>query len=176
MNTGYREMLRDRLPKMTNYALKYFKCKEKWLTHVYKSWIWIYPKKDMRDSATRELLKLDKKGKAHFRFEDTILWDDLSVQEGMYWKKVASCVSWFRQQHAYIENEYANSKTVGKSVEDIKYDIMIRYICRQDMIDEYPFLDDLCPNEEDDTDVREKKNIDINNFVDYLIDTFENRI
>lgn len=176
MNTGYREMLRDRLPKMTNYALKYFKCKEKWLTHVYKSWIWIYPKKDMRDAATRELLKLDKRGKAHFRFEDTILWDDLSVKEAKYWKKVSSCVSWFRKEHAKVENEYATSKTVGKELRDIKYDIMIRYICREDIIEEYQFLEDLCPTSEDDTKTKQKKNEAINNFVDFLIDSFENRI
>ena len=165
MNTGYREMLRDRVPKVVNYALKMHKCKEKWLTHVYKNWIWIYSDKDMRDNATRELLGLDERGKpTHFKFEDTILWDNLSIQETKYWKSISRWVSWFTQKYQYIENDYTISKKTGKDIREIKYDIMIRY------------LDFMCPTEEDTDEERKEKNELINKFVDYLIDCFENRI
>ena len=38
---GYKEMLRDRCPKMVNYALKWRKAKEKWIDHVYSNFIGI---------------------------------------------------------------------------------------------------------------------------------------
>jgi coenzyme F420-reducing hydrogenase alpha subunit len=158
-------MLRDRVPKLVNYALKWCKCKEKWLDHVYSNWIWIYSKKDMRDNATRDILGLDAKGKpTKFKFEDTILWDDLTKKEKSYWESVSKWVSWFQKEYQYVKNSYDISKACGKDIREIKYDIMIIY------------LYNMCPTEEDTPEERQEKNEYINNFVDYLIDCFENRI
>ena len=158
-------MLRDRLPKMVNLALKWCKCKEKWLDHVYKNWIWMYSSKDMRNSVTRDILGLDKRGKAtKFDFEGTILWDNLTEEETNYWKGISSWVSWFRKQYQYVENTYTVSLQAGHSISDIKLEIMQDY------------LSDMCPTVEDSTEVQEQKNKYINSFVDFLIDSFENRI
>lgn len=164
-NTGYREMLRDRLPKVVNYALKYVKCKERWLDHVYRNWIWIYSDNDMRNKATRRLLGLDKKGKpTKFVFEDTILWDNLSKEEEKYWKDVSKWVSWFCDKHMYIQDSYDKLVSSGKDIIEIKQYIMRNYLLP------------LCPTTEDSDEVKAEKTVIVNDLCDYLIDTFENRI
>ena len=161
-NTGYRNMLRDRLPKMVNLALLWCKCKEAWLDHVYHNWIWIYKDNKERLNATRTILGIDKKGKSHFKFEDTILWDNLTDEETVHWKNVSAWVSWFRKQYQYVENAYTVSLQTGHSISEIKLEIMQDY------------LSDMCPTTGDSTEVQEKKNKYINNFVDFLIESFEN--
>lgn len=156
-------MLRDRVPRMVNLALKWCKCKEKWLDHVYKNWIWMYSSKDMRNNVTRDLLGLDVHGKpTNFNFEDTILWDNLTEEETNYWKGISAWVSWFRKQYQYVENTYTVSLQTGHSISEIKLEIMQDY------------LSDMCPTSEDSAEVREQKNKNINNFVDFLIESFEN--
>ena len=164
-NTGYREMLRNRLPKLVSYALKYCKCKERWLDHVYRNWIWIHPNKEMRDKVTRKLLGLDKKGKpTKFNFDDTILWDGLSKSEHDYWEFVSKMVSWFRDNYAYTENEYDIMVSCGKDIITIKKKLMQSRLLW------------LCPLEEDTDKVKAEKSEFVNDFCDYLIDCFENRI
>lgn len=160
-NTGYRNMLRDRLPKMVNLALLWCKSKEKWLDHVYHNWIWLYKDNEERLNATRTILGIDKKGKAHFNFEDTILWDNLTIEEKIHWKKVTAWVSWFRRWYQYVENTYTISLNAGHSISEIKLEIMRDY------------LSDMCPTTEDSAEVREQKNKRINAFVDFLIESFE---
>ena len=162
-NAGYKAMIRDRVPKMVNLALKYCKCKEKWIDHVYKNWVWIYKDEKERDMATRKVLGLDKHGKpTKFKFEGTILWDNFSKEEEAYWKRVSKWVSWFQTNYSYVENEYSISKAKGRDIREIKYDLMVRY------------LDWMCPNAEDTQEERKKKNVIINGFVDYLIECFDN--
>ena len=36
---GYREMLRDRCPKLVSHALKWQKAKEKWIDHTYEKFV-----------------------------------------------------------------------------------------------------------------------------------------
>ena len=164
-NTGYREMLRDRLPKLVSYALKYCKCKERWLNHVYSNWIWIHSKKEERDIATRKILGLDKKGKpTKFKFEDTIMWESLDAQECALWKFVSKVVSWFCNYYAYANNEYDVMVSSGKDITTIKSNLIQHYLTW------------LCPTNEDDEDVVANKSLIVNEFCDYLIDCFENRI
>lgn len=158
-------MLRDRVPKLVNYALKYLKCKEKWLDHVYHNWIWIYSDNEQRNKTTKELLGLDKKGRpTRFNFEGTILWDNLTVEEKEYWKSVTRWVSWFQNQYSYVQNTYDVLTSTGKDIITIKTSIM------QD------HLKWLCPTTEDDEDTRKEKSTLVNDLTDYLIDCFENRI
>ena len=162
-NTGYREMLRDRCPKTVSFALKLCKTKEAWLDHVYKNWIRLYCDKKERLKATKIILGYTNKGR-QFVFKDTIAWDNLTDEETKFWKNVESWVSWFQKEYPYIENGYSISKKIGKSIEQIKVEIMSTY------------LKNMCPTTEDDAKTREKKNQQINNFVDFLIDCFEDRI
>lgn len=162
-NTGYREMLRDRCPKLVDYALKWCKSKETWLDHVYKNFIWIYVDNEARLKATKITLGINTKHNK-FKFEDTIAWDNLTKKETEAWKRVAGWVSWFQKTYSYVENTYVISKQAGKDITDIKLEIMTKY------------LKDMCPTKDDDDDVKAKKNKTINEFVDYLITCFENNI
>ena len=161
--TGYKQMLRDRVPKVVNFALRWCKAKEAWLNHVYSNWIWIYKSNEERLKVTKTLLGLDKKPR-EFKFADTILWDNLSKDEEKRWKSIVSWVSWFQKEYQFIENEYSISMKNGYDIVDIKRGIMINH------------LYDMCPTAEDDAKTRKYKNKKINEFVDFLIDCFEDRI
>ena len=160
-STGYREMLRDRCPKVVSLALKYCKAKETWLDHVYKNFIWVYVSKKERLAETRRILGITNPKKRNFVFEDTIDWDNLNKEETAYWKNIASWVSWFTITVPNIENEYEISKKTGTDIVDIKRGIMLNWLTKY------------CPNKEDDAETRKRKNKYINTLVDYLIDCFE---
>lgn len=162
-NTGYRQMLRDRTPKIVIYALKWCRVQEAWLDHVYNNWIWLYKSNEERLGVTKKLLGLDKKPN-HFVFKDTIMWDNFTQEEKNSWENVVSWVSWFQETYAYIENAYSISKTKGKDIVDIKLEIMENY------------LSDYCPTEEDSNKERERKSNFVNKLCDFLINCFENRI
>lgn len=157
-NTGYREMLRDRCPKVVSLALKYCKAKEAWLNHAYKSWIWIYQSKNERLKATKQLLGNKSKP---FCFADTIDWENLNLEEKCYWMTISRWVSWFQNKYAYIENAYSISKGKGYSIEDIKYELMLSYML------------EMCPNSEDNAETKQRKNKQVNELADFLIASFE---
>ena len=161
--TGYKQMLRDRVPKVVNFALRWCKAKEAWLNHVYSNWIWIYKSNEERLKVTKTLLGLDKKPR-EFKFADTILWDNLSKDEEKRWKSIVSWVSWFQKEYQFVENEYSNSKKLGHDIMDIKRSIMLNH------------LYEWCPTAKDDAKTKKKKNKKLNEFVDFLIDCFEDRI
>ena len=161
--TGYKQMLRDRCPKVVDLALKWCKAKEAWLNHVYNNWIWIYSSNEERLKATRSLLGYDKNPR-QFIFEDTIIWDNFSEDEEKRWKSIVRWVSWFQSKHKYIENAYFISKQSGKDILSIKYEIMNNY------------LDFMFPTKGDTQKERDHKNKKINELLDLLIDSFEKRI
>lgn len=137
---GYREMLRDRCPKMVDYALKWQKAKEKWIEHAYCYFIKIVgEERDIDDNLIRTasdnkraiitvLLGLKKGKPKHFEFNKTIDWDNLSDEDKIYWEKVASWVKWFSTKYAYIENAYDISKKAGKNDLDIRIEIINDYL------------------------------------------------
>ena len=126
--SGYREMLRDRCPKVVNYALKWQKAKEKWIEHVYHNSISFYVSRDNRNNATHIILGI-KKGKVkNFEFDKTIDWDNLTSEEKVYWERVSSWVNWFMTYYQYIENMYDISKKNGKDDFSIQIEIIQSYL------------------------------------------------
>ena len=121
---GYREMLRDRCPKVVNYALKWQKAKEKWIDHVYSNFIKIYAEKDQRNNATRLALGINEGKQNYFEFDKTICWDNLTQKEKSFWMRVHGWVKWFCKNYAYIENTYDISKKAGKDDFDIQIEII----------------------------------------------------
>lgn len=193
MKTGYKEMLRDRMPRTLSLALKWCKAKEKWLSYVYSNHIKVVPK-NMRSNIVKQCLGLKPKwttsdmhaylplkGVSHERiddfiettspqaltrllsmdFKDTILWDKLTEEEYAYWYRVTSWVIWFRSTYAYIQNTYEISKSIGRSTEDIKVEIIQR------------FLSQLMPTDTDDEETKQAKYNYVDNLVNYLVDTFD---
>lgn len=162
-NTGFREMLRDRCPKVVSYALKWCKAKEKWLDYVYNEQIWILASKKERLNQTKLILGIHDK-KQEFNFHDTIVWKGLSPEDVYFWSYVETWVNFFVSKYAYIENTYAISITTGKSIADIKYEIMKDWLIQ------------LCPKQDDTEEEIEDKTKYVNDLTDYLIDCFEGNI
>lgn len=162
--TGYRQMLRDRTPKVVIYALKWCKATDAWLDHVYNNWIWMYSSKKDRLEVTRNLLGLRENKPQQFVFEDTIMRDNLNEEQKKRWNVICDWVSWFVKNHAYIENAYDISKKRGKNIIEVKTEIISNY------------LKDYCPTSEDGKKERERKNTYVNKLCDFLINSFENRI
>jgi len=156
-------MLRDRTPRTVILALKWCKTLEAWLDHVYKSRIWLYSSNKERHEQTK--IVLNRKGKTTTEwFEGTIDWINLSVKDKEHWTQVLDWVSWFSQMYQYVQNSYDISKKVGKSIEEIKLEIIKGY------------LKSMCPTTQDDAKEKKRKNDYLNSFVDFLIKSFEDKV
>ena len=172
---NYREMLRDRCPKVIDYALKWQKAKEKWIDHAYNYFVKLYGDEIDKDNKIKcsakdnkrhviNLLLGIKKGKAReFDFSKSIDWDNLTEEEIQYWKRVVSWVDWFRTNYAYIENTYSISKKMGKSELDCKVEIINTYLTW------------LMPNNTHSDEEKEAKYAYVDKFVNYLIECFNGR-
>jgi len=164
MCKGYRGMLRDRCPKVVNYALIWCRAKEKWIDHVYSNFINVYVNKDDRNNATRLALGIKNGKQTYFSFARTINWDDLTEEKVEYWKNVHDCVLWFQKYYQYIENMYEISIKKDVSYFDIQVEIIDR------------FLNFLIPNKWEKEEQKEKKYEYVDDFSDYLLTCIEKGI
>ena len=173
---GYREMLRDRCPKIVNYALKWQKAKEKWIEHTYSYFVKIVgEERDMDDNALIHSAKENKKivvrqilGIVHgkttrFDFDKSIDWDNLTDEETIFWKRVSTWVKWFSTNYAYMENAYEISKKTGKTELEAKVEIINNY------------LSFLMPDNNADKEVKEAKYTYIDNLVNFLVRCFDGK-
>lgn len=171
---GYREMLRDRCPKLVSYALKWQKSKERWIDHAYSYFIRIVGEEreddllirtasDNKKAVARILLGIVDGKVKNFEFDKTIDWDNLEDEEKVHWERVSRWVRWFGTNYAYIENMYDISKKVGKDDFEIKVKIINTY------------LSWLMPNDTDSEEVKQAKYNYIDRLVDYLIGCFNGK-
>lgn len=124
---GYKGMLRDRLPKTIDIALKWCKAKEKWIDHTYHNFVQFLSDKEDRDEATRIILGISKKYR-EFDFHKSIMQDNLSEEETHYWQNVETWVNWFRVKYIYVQNEYNNSLSLGLNIYTIKQKIKKNFL------------------------------------------------
>lgn len=172
---GYREMLRDRCPKVIDYALKWRKAKEKWIEHAYNYFVKLYGEettytnkiirsaRDNKRHVINILLGIKKGKSVEFDFRKSIDWDNLTDEETKYWKIVTSYVNWFSKNYAYIENAYNISKTIGKNDYDIRVEIIQKYLM------------DFMPKSNASDEEKEATYQYIDKFVDFLIECFEGK-
>ena len=173
---GYREMLRDRCPKVIDYALKWQKAKEKWIEHAYNYFVKLYGDElnnkgniirttsQNKRHCINMLLGIKKGKPVEFDFRKSIDWDKLSDEDTAYWERVYKWVNWFRTKYAYIENGYINSKKVGRDELSCKIEIINGY------------LGWLMPNEKHSEEEKQAKYEYVNKFVDYLIECINGKI
>ena len=161
--TGYKGMLRDRCPKVVDYALKWQKAKERWINHAYTNFIKFYCDKKERNHATRIVLGIAKYYR-NFEFDKSIDWDNLTPEDKVYWERISSWVNWFMKKYAYVENAYKISRDAGKDNFTIKVEIINGY------------LSALLPKEEETDEEKIAKYEYVDNLVDFLIKCFEGRI
>ena len=155
-------MLRDRLPKQVDLALRFCKAKEAWLNHVYKNFIWMYSSKKERHEATRNVLGLNTN--QPMSFHNTIDWNNLSDEDKIKWAKIETIVIWFQTRYLYAKNSYDMSKRNGTSWVNLKYALMKDY------------LSTFCPKSTDDENTKEQKNKFVNKFADFVLDSFEGNV
>lgn len=161
--SGYKGMLRDRIPQSVNYALKWRKAKERWIEHAYQNFIKFYCNKQDKDLAARITLGIAKNYR-EFEFDKSIEWDNLTPKEEKYWKIVSSYVEWFDSKYNEVKKLYEISRKNGKDEFDIKIEIINRY------------LSELLPDETESEENKEAKYKYVDDFVDFLIKCFNNRI
>lgn len=124
--TGYRGMLRDRLPATVNLALKWCEAKTKWIDLVYNQSIKFCTNKELRDSQCRHILGISST-KRGFEFHDTIEWDKLSEEDKTYWKWAEEWVNWFTKNYISIEEIYKTLKVKNKSNLEIMEEIEMKF-------------------------------------------------
>ena len=173
---GYREMLRDRCPKIVNYALKWQKAKELWIEHTYSYFVrivgeerdiddntLIHSAKENKKIVVRQILGIVRGKTTRFDFDKSIDWDNLTDEETVFWKRVSTWVKWFSTNYAYIENAYEISIKTGKTELDAKIEIINSY------------LSFLMPDNNADEETKKAKYAYIDNLVNFLIRCFDGK-
>lgn len=127
MKTGYREMLRNRLPDYVDLALKWCKVKELWINLVYTSQINIYADKQERYNATRIVLGLSSKERI-FKFEDSVDWVWISEEEKERMKPAIGWVNFFKYYFPYIENAWKINLSLGKTEQEFINELSSVYL------------------------------------------------
>lgn len=128
---GYKAMLRDKVPRTVNLALKWTCAKTAWVDHVYENQIKIYKKNSDRNNATKIVLGLIDH---NFNFHKSISWENLlksssdPLKTKGYWLEIESWINWFSRNYMYIKNTYNISIEVGTNIEDIKSKIKDAYL------------------------------------------------
>lgn len=153
---GYREMLRDRCPKMVDFALKWCNAKERWINHAYNQFIKVFVSKKEKNHTTRIILGIAKYYR-EFEFDKSIDWENLTEEEKTYWKWVSEYVRWFMKDFAYAENAYVISRSRGKDEFDCKVELIKNY------------LQSKLPTDKDDEEIKAKKLKETNKFADYIV-------
>jgi hypothetical protein len=155
--TGYKAMLRDRMPLMLDLALKWCKAKERWINYVYDNIIKKYPQ-DKRSLVVKQILGIKQrwkrqeiydqlryvefkpitreqvdripKSELYMKFTDTIDWSTLSKEDPdmyEYWRNVSGWVEWFSTTHLSAQSTYDLSKRWAMTEDDIKPILMSKY-------------------------------------------------
>lgn len=172
---GYRKMLRDKCPKVIDYALKWQKAKEKWIEHAYNYFIKllgeetknskiIRSEKDNKRHVINMLLGIKKGKHRNFDFSKSIDWDNLTEEDTIYWERVTTWVNWFSTKYAYIENAYDISKKAGKSDLDIRIEIINDYLTA------------LMPSRGAPEEEKQAKYEYVDKLVEFLIKCFEKKL
>ena len=104
-NLGFKGMIRDRCPRTVSLALKFFRCKNDWINHVYDHNVKFLRNKDQRNFQCRVLLGLARSC-GRFTFEKTIDWDNITTEEAEYWYNINSWVVWFEKNWLVREQLY----------------------------------------------------------------------
>lgn len=119
---GYKGILRDRVPTVVNFALKWCEMKNAWVEHVYNAFIKMYKEKEDRERAVKIILGLSKKGlPVNFDFAKTIDWDNMTDEEKTKWEWCEQWVQWFQQMFLYIHNVYKNNSEADEAfIKEIK--------------------------------------------------------
>lgn len=115
--TGYREMLRDRIPEYVDIALLWCNTKGRYIDLIYQNQIKIYVDKQERYRATLSILNVYPI-KKEFDFDKSIDWENLSVEDSNTLKYTSRWVTWFKYSIVYIKDVCIKRFLSGTNNED----------------------------------------------------------
>lgn len=117
--TGYKGMIRDRMPETWVFILKYFKCLNKWIDMVYndrlKGWNTHWNPKERSPGKSLAV--------KHLVSEEFILSFPLKLSdaERKKWYAIAAWEKWFRDRFLYIKQDYDFALRLGENPIDKIY-------------------------------------------------------
>jgi len=150
-------MLRDRMPKMLDLALRHCKAKQRWIDYVYENFVkrcqrekrstvvkkllgikQQYKRQEIYDNlryvefknVTMEQINSIPKSALYMSFSETINWQKLSVEDHdmyEYWKVVAGWVEWFSKMHIPVKDTYDHCNSWNMSHGEIVGVLMSKY-------------------------------------------------
>lgn len=139
--SGYRKLISDRIPATWDVALRWCKCRQRYIERIYDLGVKPYNTDVMHSRKQKDDLKLEyvnhtlnaKKTK----FIDTLELDRLfkpeTLEDYYSWKKVADWVSWFTVKTPYITNSISIDRGLGVHDEDITKSLMDKYKITEDL-------------------------------------------
>lgn len=138
--TGYKAMLRDRMPLILDLALRWCKAKQRWIDYVYENIVKREPQ-EKRSTVVKTILGIKQqykrqqiydqiryvemkpitkkqvdsipKSELYMKFSETINWQKLLIEEPTmynYWQIIADWVDWFSTSYTAIESTYKHTK------------------------------------------------------------------
>lgn len=155
--SGYKQMLRDRMPEILDMALTYCKAKSRWIDYVYANIIKKYSK-DKRSTVvkiilgikqkykrqeiydqlryvefkdvTREQVNNIPKSELYMKFSQTVLSKKLREENPdmyEYWNIISEWVDWFSKSYLKVKDTYNHAKEWKMSDHEIKVILMDKY-------------------------------------------------
>lgn len=140
--TGYKKMIRDRIPKTWDMALRYLKCKTKFIDYVYVIHVKkfndnVMNTKKENNKSKEEIIK-KVLNPTLYRFDETIKLEKLLnyssgqinhlKDEYFFWNKVNTWVKWFCKNVIYIQNFIEIEKDIENKTKDtIVKDVSLKF-------------------------------------------------
>lgn len=122
--TGYRKMISDRIPESWDMALRYCKCRQAWIDHIYNIHVRPLNNNVMKSRAENEKEKARRIRKLfeNKSFSSTINWNKLlqeNLDEYNMWRNIDTWVSWFRSNTTYIVGSITVNYNLGVRGNDL---------------------------------------------------------
>lgn len=139
--SGYRKLISDRIPATWDVALRWCKCRQRYIERIYDLGVKPYNTDVMHSRKQKDDLKLEYVNRTlnakRTKFIDTLELDRLlrpeTVEEHDSWKKVADWVNWFTVKTPYIMNSISIDRGLGVPDEDITKSLMDKYKITEDL-------------------------------------------
>jgi hypothetical protein len=109
---GYRKMISDNIPKTWDIALRYCKCRKKYIERIYSLYVVKYKGDVMHTLAQKKKLieeGIHRATNSKNPFSDSLELDRLRNEKNLhllkYWENIVSWVAWFSSNTLYIKDD-----------------------------------------------------------------------
>ena len=139
--SGYRKLISDRIPATWDMALRWCKCRQRYIERIYNIGIRPLNTDVMHTRKQKDDLKLEYVNRTFntkkTKFVDTLeldrLFKDKTLEDYYSWKAIADWVDWFVKNIPYINNSISIDRNVGVPDEEIKQSLINKYKITEDL-------------------------------------------